>query len=96
LKDYEALLILNPELAEEELKSLCQDIQDMIKRHKGQVKEAQSWGKKTLAYNIKKRKEGVYYIVEFQSQPADIKPLASDIKLNESVIRSMITQKSKK
>lgn len=93
MKNYEGLFILRPDLVEEELNELYQTINNNIKKYNGEIEDAEGWGKKRLAYKIGRHREGAYYLLRFKIAPGQIAPLNADFKLNESIIRAMITQR---
>lgn len=93
MRNYEGLFILKPSLEKEELSQAYQKIADNIKKYKGEIENADEWGKKPLAYRIGKNREGVYYLLRFKIEPGLIAPLNADFKLNESIIRVMITER---
>ena len=93
MKKYEAMLILKPDLEKEELNDLCQKIVDNIKKYNGEIEDAQEWGRRQLAYKIKGCREGTYYLLKFKAPPAQIAPINADFKLNESIIRALITDR---
>lgn len=94
MNNYEGLFIIKPDLKEEEVKSVFKAITDSMTKSGGSVNKEESWGKKQLAYPIKKFKEGYYYKVDF-SAPADaISKLENAYKLSsETIIRTMITRR---
>ncbi len=91
MKIYELLVLIKPGVEQESLKSLYKDIEDTVAKHKGTVEHKEELGKKRLSYEIKKNKEGIYYILRVKISPADVKALDNDLKLNESIIRIMFT-----
>jgi len=91
LKNYQVLFILKPDHEPEELKGLYQSLQDNIKKYGGEIENAEEQGKKPLAFKIGKHAEGVYYFVKFKIEPAQIAALNSDFRLNELIIRVMVT-----
>lgn len=93
MKNYEGLFLLKPQLEKEELSGAYQKIQDNVKKYKGEVEGAEEWGKKPLAYAIAKNKEGIYYLLKFKMDPAQIVHLNTDLKLNESILRVMCTER---
>lgn len=93
MNNYEGLFIVKPDLAEEEVKNVFKTIDDLIAKNSGAVKKDESWGKKELAYPVKKFKEGYYYKVEFTAQPGAIAKLEEAYKLNASILRTMITRR---
>lgn len=93
LNNYEGLFILKPDLEKEELDQLYKKITENIKKYKGEMAGApEDWGKKRLNYKIKRQREGVYCLIKFNMDPLQIKPLNSELKLNESILRIMFTK----
>jgi small subunit ribosomal protein S6 len=86
---YETTFILDPGLDEnqvnEEVKKAGQWIQDLG----GEVLEVQRWGKRRLAYEINRRRDGIYTLVLYQGPGAIVKELERRLGLNESVLRSL-------
>lgn len=90
MKNYEIAFIVSPHLSEEEVKTTKEKIKKIIEEGGGKVLEETSWGKKDLAYPIKKEKQGFYEFIIFQSDPALIASFEQKIKLLEEVLRFMI------
>lgn len=93
MKQYEAMIILKPELQSDALKIAYKEAMDIIKKHQGNVDEANELGKKPLAYDIGKKKEGFFYLLKFKGNPETIKEMNREFALNENVLRAMITIK---
>lgn len=93
MKNYEGLFILKPGFEKEELSQLYQKVNNNIKKYNGEIEGAEEWGKKRLAYKIGKNREGIYYLLRFKMDPSQIAPLNADFRLNESIIRVMITER---
>ena len=93
MNNYEGLFVLKPDLEREELGQLHQKIAESIKKYKGEMESApEDWGKKRLSYKLKKQREGAYCLIKFKMDPLQIKPLNSELKLNESIMRIMFTR----
>jgi small subunit ribosomal protein S6 len=92
LKNYEALFILKPDLEKEGVSELYQKIANTVKKYNGGIQTQEEWGKKTLAYKIKRFKEGTYYLLRFNIDPSQIVYLNGDFKVNEAIIRVLITE----
>jgi len=90
---YDGLFIVKPELKEEDLKSVLKTINESIAKNGGSVKKEESWGRRQLAYPVKKFKEGYYYKLDFEVQPAAVSKIEAMYKLNPDVLRVMITRK---
>ena len=93
MNNYEGVFIVDPELKQEDQTKIETWIKDAISKQKGVVENLENWGKKRLAYRIRKKREGVYLLVNFQA-PADIiTGLERAYKLNESIFKLMIIKK---
>jgi small subunit ribosomal protein S6 len=56
------------------------------------VEEVDIWGKRRLAYEINKKSEGIYAVVQLKAEPATVKELDRQLTLNESVVRTKVTR----
>ena len=74
MNKYESVIIINPSVDEEGMKTLIQKFTDII-NNEGKVESVDELGKKRLAYEIKKFKEGTYMLFNFESNPDSIKEL---------------------
>ena len=92
MNKYEVMFILNPELSEEDTQSVIVKFKDMISGA-GEVENLIEWGKRRLAYLIQDFTEGYYVIIDFASNPDFPMELDRVMKINDSVIRHMITRK---
>lgn len=96
MRSYEAMIILHPHASPERLQDGVTKVKDVITKQKGSVSSEIKWGKRTLAFPIKKKKEGYYLILEFQADPSAVKPLHQAYRLmEEDVLRVMILEKTK-
>lgn len=87
MNSYESMLVLKPELTEEECLKLNNAIKEHIVSLDGEIVETVVWGKRQLAYEIDKKKEG-FYILNYMTLGAEqMKPLEQYFKLNENIIR---------
>lgn len=89
MNKYELMFIVNV-ADEEKIKAAVQLVQDTVKRIGGTVDKVDEWGKRTLAYEVKKQCEGYYVVVNFQADPAQITELDRIIKIREEIIRHII------
>jgi small subunit ribosomal protein S6 len=93
MKNYEGLFIIKPELKEEDTKLVIKAISDAITKGGGAITKEENWGKKQLAYRVKKSKDGYYYKVDFDLDPAQVGKIEIAYKLNTDILRTMITRK---
>ncbi len=89
-RKYELMAIFVPELDEEAVKSEIEKIKDIIASKDGEVEKVDNWGKRTLAYEIKKRKEGTYVIFNFVLPSSEVLSFKNILKLNENILSFMI------
>ncbi len=92
MKNYEAMFIVRPDLSEEEQKTLFAQIADAVTKNKGTVSSAAIWSeKKRFLFPINKYREGVYYLMAFSIDPLAVKDVSHAYKLNENILRILIT-----
>ncbi|MFA5320955.1 MAG: 30S ribosomal protein S6 [Candidatus Omnitrophota bacterium] len=97
MNKYEAMVIVRPELSEEERKVVLTQLTDTITANTGVVAQAAVWAeRRKLQFPIKKHAEGVYYLINFSADPASIDKLRAVYKLNENVLRVLITVQESK
>ena len=92
MNQYESVIIINPAVEEEGMKSLIQKFTDLINTD-GKVASAEQLGKKKLAYDVKKQKEGYYVIFEFEANPALITELERNYRITDEVIKFIVVKK---
>jgi small subunit ribosomal protein S6 len=97
MKKYEAMFIIKPDLKDEEKSAVMKGIKEQIAKHEGNITQDQIWAeRRKLAYDLfpagggVRFKEGMYYMVNFDSAPSAIASLKSNYSLNESILRYMI------
>ena len=90
--NYEVLYLLNPTLGEEDTAALVARFKELAEGH-GTVTEVDEWGKRRLAYPINDLEEGYYVLMTFSSDPAFPAELDRLMRINVSVMRSIIVSK---
>ncbi len=90
MKVYEGMFIFKPDLKKEGIDKVYGQVQEIIEKHKGSIEKKDEWGKKGLAFPIKKYKEGLYYLVNFHIDPESISKIKRYFTLNESILRVLI------
>jgi len=97
MKKYEAMFIIKPDLKDEEKASVMKSIKEQISKQQGNITQDQIWAeKRKLAYDLfpigggTRFKEGMYYLVNFDSDPLAITTLKTNYNLNENVLRFLI------
>lgn len=87
MNKYELAVVLNVKLEDEERTAAIEKITNYITRFGGTVTNIDEWGKKRLAYEIQKMKEGFYYFIQFDGDSTTPNELESRIRIMEPVIR---------
>ena len=87
---YELVYIVNPEVTDEDLSGLIDRVSQSISKVGGNVIEVNKWGRKRMAYPIKKCTEGNYVLTKLELDPAAIKDLEANIRLSDEVIRHLM------
>jgi small subunit ribosomal protein S6 len=90
MRKYEITYIAHPDLDADAFKVLNDQVQSWVKDNGGTVEKADIWGKKKLAYQVKKQSEGQYVLLHVHMEPAGTSQLERQFRLQESVLRFMI------
>ncbi len=96
LKNYESMIVITPDLSNDDAKKENEKITSFITKNKGSIDNTDEWGKKKLAYEIRKFKEGFYFVNYIQFDPEKISELERTYRINENIIRYNILVKEKK
>lgn len=93
---YENIVILNASLGDEEIETASGKIKDLITNSGGEILNTEVWGRRKLAYEIKKQKKGFYLLLVFKSPSAAIKKLEDYYKVFDPVVKYMVIKLEKK
>jgi small subunit ribosomal protein S6 len=85
--EYETVFILDPGLDENQVNDEVEKTSNLISSHGGKILDVQRWGRKRLAYEIKKKRDGVYTMIKHESTGETVKELERRLRLNDSVMR---------
>ena len=89
MQEYESIFVLTPEVSEADVDQEIEKIRELITSGDGEVTEVQKWGRRKLAYEINKKKEGVYTLIRFKGGSEQPKELNRRYRLNESLLRHL-------
>ncbi len=92
MNKYESVVIINPNVEENALKELIERFQTLINTD-GKVEQVNELGKKKLAYEIKKNKEGYYVVYDFEANPSLIAELERNYRITDEVIKFIVVKK---
>jgi small subunit ribosomal protein S6 len=90
LRDYELLLIISPEVTDEELEGRVSRISQIITERGGQISATEPWGKRKLAYPIGHFMEGYYVLIKFSFEPALCRELEGSLRISEEILRHLL------
>jgi small subunit ribosomal protein S6 len=90
MREYELMVILDPELEERTVAPSLDRFLNVVRQGGGTVENVDIWGRRRLAYDIKKKSEGIYAVVNMTATPDVAKELDRQLGLNESVLRTKL------
>lgn len=93
MNQYELALVVNAKIEDEERVATLEEVKELISRFGGTVSNVDDWGKKKLAYEIQKMKEGYYYFIHFESDSSVPDEIEQRIRIMEKVIRYLCIRK---
>lgn len=93
MRDYEVIFIANPEMDDASFKDLVERVSNWITEAGGTVSKLDLWGKRQLAYPIRKKNEGQYVLLDANMAPSFCAILERNLRLTEPVMRFLIVQK---
>lgn len=90
MHQYELMVILDPDIDERTVAPSLDKFLNVIRTDGGTIENVDIWGKRRLAYEINKKPEGIYAVVNFTSSPAATAELDRQLKLSEAVMRTKV------
>lgn len=90
MRHYELMVILEPNLEEAQVSPTLEKFLKVVKDAGGAVDKIDVWGRRRLAYEINKSNEGIYAVVDLQSEPGPVAEMDRQMRLNESVLRTKV------
>ena len=92
MRDYELTLIVRPDVEDTVLTALLEKVKGLITTAGGQSTQVETWGRRHLAYPIKKITEGQYFLVRTQLPPQALRELERNLRLTEEVLRFLLVR----
>ena len=92
MNKYESVVIINPNVEENSLKELIERFKTLINTD-GNVEQVNELGKKKLAYEIKKNKEGYYVVYDFEANPSLIAELERNYRITDEILKFIVIKK---
>jgi len=94
LRDYELVLIVSPEVGEEKFEAIVDNVSQFITGKGGAISDVERWGKRKLAYPIRRFMEGSYVLTRFRLKPALSQELEANLQISEEVLRHLLVRLS--
>jgi small subunit ribosomal protein S6 len=90
MRHYELMLILDPDLEERTVAPSLDQYLNVVRQDGGEVKKVDIWGRRKLAYEIQKRSDGIYAVIDITCTPDAVRELDRQLNLNDSVLRTKV------
>ncbi|MBU3805101.1 MAG: 30S ribosomal protein S6 [Candidatus Cellulosilyticum pullistercoris] len=90
MRNYELSVVLFSTLSEEEKVATLEKVKELITRFGGEITNVDDWGKRKLAYEIDKQREGFYYFIQFNAETTVPAEIESRVRIMEQVLRYLI------
>jgi small subunit ribosomal protein S6 len=95
MRAYEVVVILDPATDERTVAPSLDKFLNVVRNDGGTVESVDVWGRRRLAYEVKKNAEGIYAIVNLTAEPATVKELDRQLTLNETILRTKVIRPGK-
>jgi small subunit ribosomal protein S6 len=90
MRHYEMMIILDPSLEENTVQPSLEQFLTVVTAGGGSVDKVDVWGRRRLAYEIDKRSEGIYAVIDMNAMPDSVAELDRQLSLNEAVLRTKV------
>jgi len=92
VRTYELMYILHPDLEEEAVEALVNRFRDLVTNEGGEIVKLDRWGKRRLAYEINRVRDGFYVVMKFKARTETADELSRVLKITDGVLRHIITR----
>ncbi len=90
MRHYEMMIILDPGLEESTVQPSLDQFLTVVRDGGGSVDKVEVWGRRRLAYEIDKKSEGIYAVIDMLAEPDTVRELDRQLSLNEAVLRTKV------
>lgn len=90
MRHYELMVILDPDLEERTIAPSLDTFLNVVRNDGGTVQKTDVWGRRRLSFEIDKKAEGIYAVIDLTAEPATMKELDRQLNLNESILRTKV------
>lgn len=92
MRDYELVLIISPDVAEEDIPATIDKVSEFVTSRGGEITEVNHWGKRRLAYPINRFREGNYVLSRFKLEPGTTAELEASLQISETILRHLLVR----
>ena len=92
MRNYELLMIISPEVAEEDMTGTLDKVGEYVTAKGGTVTETNHWGRRKLAYPISHFREGNYVLTQLQLEPGTTAELEANLRISEKILRHLLVR----
>lgn len=93
LRCYESVVVFIPELEDAQLEEQIDWVKGLLKKGEAQLVDVENWGRKRLAYEIEKKREGYYVLFRFRAPGTVVEELEKSYRLNGNVLRYLTVKR---
>ena len=91
MRRYELMLLLRPDLEDDKLQAAVEKVTRAIVNGGGSLSKVSPWGKRRLAYDIKRHREASYFLIHFDIEPAEVREIERGMLISEEILRHLVT-----
>jgi len=92
MRKYECVYVISPTLEEEQIKAVVERFNNLVSQY-GELESTEEWGRKKLAYEVKKHREGYYVLMTFSANPDFPAELERNFKITEEVLKYLVVSR---
>jgi len=92
MRNYELVMVISPDLSEDEVSSSVERVQRFVSERGGEVLKVDRWGRRRLAYPIRRFTEGHYVIAQLRLDASAVRELDRNLEVAESVLRHLVVR----
>ncbi len=96
MRKYEVMVILDPDLEERTVQPSLETFLNVVRNDGGTVDNVEIWGRRRLAYEINKKSDGIYVVIDLNCKIETVKELDRQLNLNEAVLRTKVVRAAEK
>ena len=93
MSKYELALVVNAKIEDEAREAVVEKAKGYVARYGGTVTEVEEWGKKRLAYEVQKMREGFYYFIQFEADATCPAEVERHVRILDNVMRYLVVKK---